>query len=167
MINFIHDDGGRSDSGYKGQTGDCVTRAIAIATEQNYKTVYKALTHLSKQHKLNKNDFVAKQMRKAKSGSLWSSSVRYGGHKKVYKPYLESIGWEWIPIMKIGSGCKIHLREDELPETGRYILKLSRHLTAYVDGILYDTYDCSRWGSRCVYGYFRNTLGNYEDGWHD
>ena len=29
---FVVDDGGRADAGYKGQTGDCVCRSIAIAT---------------------------------------------------------------------------------------------------------------------------------------
>lgn len=31
-MTFVYDDGGRSAAGFKGKTGDCVTRAIAIAT---------------------------------------------------------------------------------------------------------------------------------------
>ena len=154
MTNFIYDDGGRAKAGYKGKTGDCVTRAIAIATEQDYKTVYQTLTDLANQHKLNKNDFVAKRMRKAKSGSLYSSSVRYGCDKVIYKPYLLSIGWSWKPTMLVGQGCKVHLHKDELPSKGKFILSLSRHLAAYIDGVLHDTYDCARNGTRCVYGYF-------------
>jgi hypothetical protein len=34
------------------------------------------------------------------------------------------------------------------------LVKVSGHLTAVVDGVLYDTYDCSRCGMRRVYGYF-------------
>jgi hypothetical protein len=31
-MTFVYDDGGRSAAGFKGKTGDCVTRAIAIGT---------------------------------------------------------------------------------------------------------------------------------------
>jgi hypothetical protein len=55
--------------------------------------------------------------------------------------------------MKIGQGCKVHLRKEELP-SGRLIVSVSRHLTAVIDGVIYDNHDCSRDGSRCVYGYY-------------
>ena len=66
---------------------------------------------------------------------------------------MKHLGWKWIPTMTIGSGCKVHLREDELPK-GRIVCSLSKHETAVIDGVLNDTYDCSRDGTRCVYGYF-------------
>jgi len=47
--------------------------------------------------------------------------------------------------MRIGSGCKVHLRADELPP-GRLIVKVSRHLVAVIDSAIHDTYDCSRDG---------------------
>ena len=31
MTSFTFNDGGRAEAGYKGRTGDCVTRAVAIA----------------------------------------------------------------------------------------------------------------------------------------
>lgn len=55
--------------------------------------------------------------------------------------------------MKIGSGCKVHLRENELPK-GNIVVSVSGHLTCVKDGVIYDTYDCSRDGTRCVYGYW-------------
>lgn len=39
-MNFKFNDGGREQSGYKGSTGDCVTRAIAIVTGKTYSEVY-------------------------------------------------------------------------------------------------------------------------------
>ena len=92
MTNFKYNDGGRELSGYKGKTGDCVTRAIAIATGKPYQEVYDDLAQWAKDYCLTRNDRVAKSMRKAKSGSLRSTSPRYGVYKEVYKPYLESIG---------------------------------------------------------------------------
>jgi len=45
------------------------------------------------------------------------------------------------------------LRADELPQ-GKLIVRLSKHLTAMIDGVIQDTHDPSRGGKRCVYGYY-------------
>jgi len=126
---FIKDDGGRSNAGYKGDTGDCVVRAIAIATEIDYKTVYDELFELS------------------------GKTPRNGVKRKVYEKYLLSKGFKWVSCMQIGSGCRVHLSGRELP-AGRLVCRLSKHLTAMVDGVIHDTFDPSRSGQRCVYGYF-------------
>lgn len=54
--------------------------------------------------------------------------------------------------MTIGSGCKVHLKASELPN-GRLVCFVSRHFVAVIDGAILDTYDPSRDGTRCVYGY--------------
>jgi len=64
------------------------------------------------------------------------------------------IGWHWTPTMRIGQGCRVHVRADELP-TGRLIVVVSRHLTAVIDGVIHDTADPSRKGTRCVNGVYR------------
>jgi hypothetical protein len=64
------------------------------------------------------------------------------------------LGWVWTPTMQIGSGCTVHLRADELPP-GRLVVSVSKHLTAVIDGVIHDTHDCSRRGTRCVYGYWQ------------
>lgn len=139
-VSFVENDGGRLKAGFKGSTGDCVTRAIAIATGKNYKEVYNDLFDM---------------MRNAR-GFKTGESPRNGVERKHYEKYLKSLGWEWVPTMTIGSGCKVHVKASEL-EQGRLILRLSKHLTAFIDGDLHDTYDCSRDGTRCVYGYFRKS----------
>ena len=55
--------------------------------------------------------------------------------------------------MAIGSGCTVHLRADELPP-GRLIVGVSRHTTAVINGVVHDTHDPTRGGTRCVYGYW-------------
>jgi hypothetical protein len=72
----------------------------------------------------------------------------------VFHDYILGQGFEWIATMKVGSGCQVHLRPDELP-TGTLIVKVSKHLTTIVDGMIQDTHDPSRGGNRCVYGYYR------------
>ena len=37
---------------------------------------------------------------------------------------------------------------------GRLVVSLSRHWTAVIDGVIFDTHDPSRRGTRCVYGYW-------------
>ena len=142
---FVYDDGGRREAGYKGDTGDCVIRAIAIVTGRPYGNVYDDLFD-------RQREFGEGRSRAA----LWAAkhpSPRTGVVPDVYKKYLADEGWAWTPTMTIGSGCQVHLRADELPK-GRIIIRLSKHCAAVIDGVLHDTHDCSREGTRCVYGYW-------------
>ena len=146
-MKHIYNDGGRSEAGFKGNAGDCVTRAICIATNQPYLEVYNALRELNK-------EFMSKRSARAKRVKRKGPTARNGVFREVYQKYLESIGWTWTPTMLIGSGCKVHLHKDEVP-SGRIIVRLSKHLAAVVNKELHDTYDCTREGTRCVYGYFK------------
>jgi hypothetical protein len=136
---WVYDDGGRAAAGYRGEAGDCVTRSVAIATGRPYAEVYAALNEAAR----------AERPRTGQS----RSSARTGVKKRTVGRYLAGIGWEWHPAMHIGQGCRTHLRADELP-AGRLIVKCSRHLTAVIDGVIHDTNDPSRGGTRCVYGYW-------------
>lgn len=138
-MKFVRNDGGRMAAGFKGKTGDCVTRAIAIAANRPYQEVYDGL-----------NAYKA-SMRQTKR--VRGSSARTGVSRAVYDAYLKTRGWQWIPTMAIGSGCRVHLRDGELP-MGRLIVRLSGHMATVIDGVLHDAYDSSRNGSRCVYGYY-------------
>jgi hypothetical protein len=138
MSPFQYDDGGRAAAGYKGDTGDCVTRAIAIAMELPYERVYERVATINRDY----GDGV--------------KTARNGLTKALRRKLIEKNGWTWTPTMFIGSGCKVHLRADELPP-GRLIVSVSKHLVAVIDGVIHDTYDCSREGTRCVYGYHRKT----------
>jgi hypothetical protein len=55
--------------------------------------------------------------------------------------------------MAVGQGCQVHLRQHEIP-TGRLIVKVSKHLSAVIDGVIHDTHNPGRGGTRCVYGYY-------------
>ena len=138
MTGFVEDDGGRAAAGYKGRAGDCTVRAIAIATEQSYQDVYDALWALN---------------RKAKRGPGDTSPRDGNTTTKTIRAYMASLGWTWVPTMQIGSGTTVHLTADELP-TGRLVTRLSRHMCAVIDGVIHDTYDPSRGGTRAVYGYY-------------
>lgn len=142
-MKLIQDDGGRQAAGFKGSTDDCVCRSIAIATEKPYQEVYDALNELGKHERTGKR----------KRGK---SSARTGVYKQTIRKYMASIGWQWVPTMQIGQGCKVHLKADELPK-GRLVVSVSKHTTSMIDGVIHDTHDPSRGGTRCVYGYFTYT----------
>lgn len=144
---FVKDDGGRAAAGYRGTTGDCVCRAIAIATGLPYQTVYDTINEVGSKERIT---------RKKKSKSNARTGVFKDGTKRVMALLRDRHGikWEWVATMQIGSGCKVHVNADELP-SGRLILNLSRHFTCMIDGLIYDTHDPSRDGTRCVYGYWK------------
>lgn len=149
-IPFTYDDGGRAASGFKGTTGDCVVRAIAIASQRPYRDVYDALYESA----LTNRKLMARLQLNYGRHARAHASPRIGVWPEVSRAYLADAGAEWTPTMGIGTGCTVHLRADELP-AGRLVVRLSRHTAAVVDGVLHDTYDCSREGTRCVYGYWR------------
>lgn len=68
-MEFLWNDGGRSASGFVGSTGDCVTRAIAIATGIAYRDVYKDL------------------------GVAAAKTPRNGVQLHVVSDYLQRAGW--------------------------------------------------------------------------
>lgn len=144
-LKFQFNDGGRVAAGYKGAARDCVVRSIAIAAEKPYSEIYATVQKIQN-----------KEVRpKTKDGYLKGlpSSPRSGVKKTTTRKILSELGWKWTPTMGIGTGCKVHLREGELP-MGRIIASVSHHLVAVIDGVINDTHDCSREGTRCVYGYY-------------
>ncbi|MBU3577326.1 hypothetical protein [Polynucleobacter sp. UK-Kesae-W10] len=144
---FQHNDGGRSAAGFKGGAGDCVVRSIAIAANLPYFQVYEDLRDANARYAQERDNKLSRLLNQR------GSSPRNGNHRNVFHDYILAQGFEWVPTMKVGAGCQVHLRPDELPN-GTLIVKVSKHLTAVIDGVMHDTHDPSRGGSRCVYGYY-------------
>ena len=149
-IPFTKNDGGRAAAGWtnKNTTGDCVARAVTIASGRPYNEVYAELAEMNARMKLTKHRLKrGKAGRKTASHGIWTKS-------KLFHDYMVLNGFEWTATMQIGSGCKVHVKAAELPK-GRLVLSLSKHMAAVIDGVLHDAYDCSREGTRCVYGYYK------------
>ena len=120
---FQYTDGGRSKYYTLKDVGDCVVRAIAVATDRDYKEVVE---------------------------DTWKFSRKYGcpiNWKDVYVPYLESIGWEKVSSPKF-KGKKAKAKD--LPK-GRYIMRQANHLSALVDGVIHDIWDTSNKMVYCYY----------------
>ena len=141
-MNFEFNDGGRAAAGYKGDAGDCVCRAIAIAADLPYQDVYDRLAEGNAAAPRRSSQ---KKRRSARNGI----SVKH----KWFREYMRELGFKWTPTMQIGRGCQVHLKAEELPG-GRIICAVSKHYVAVIDGVINDTVDCSRHEARCVYGYW-------------
>lgn len=140
-MDFNYNDGGRSKYFKAERVGDCVCRAIAIGNNMDYMQVYNLI-----------NEYAKKEHKGKRKRGI--SNARNGVYKNTIKKVLEELGWVWIPTMEIGKGCQVHLRDGELPMDKTIIVNVSRHTTCVINGVINDTYDCSRDGNRCVYGYF-------------
>jgi hypothetical protein len=105
---FVHDDGGREAAGFKGSTRDCVARSIAIAAEIPYREAY---------------ELVNAHARGERAGSKrrGSSSARTGVRKPTTRRIMAALGWTWVPTMRVGAGCRVHLAPGELP-AGRLVV---------------------------------------------
>ena len=130
-LQYKYNDGGRARYFSKANVRDCGVRAFAIASGLDYKEVYN-------------------MMRK-----IYGQSPRNGLPRKCFNKAAQMLGGvEWHATMQIGSGCTTHLRAGEIPMQGRIVCNVSRHYVAVIDGVVNDTYDCTRDGERCVYGYW-------------
>lgn len=116
-MEFVWNDGGRAACGFVGSTGDCVTRAIAIATGKVYRDVYDSLSDLSEQ------------------------TARHGVYQDEIDAYLRREGWSqakarMIDPDAIPSGVLI-LQFDPSSQSR----KRTRHLACVIDHTLHDTWN--------------------------
>lgn len=117
------------DANPKGKkTTDCVVRAISVATNKTWDEVFKALYPIGFKYKLAMND------------------------PKCYERYLKELGWVKHSQPKRPDNTKykgyefIDTKEynDLLLDNCHIVAKMgSHHLTAIINGKIYDTWNCS------------------------
>lgn len=111
--------------------GDCVKRAITVAAQMDYMEV---------QRELNR-------YKKVTGAKAFNSD--YNPHKYV-ENVLHGIKLSF-PAEK-GKPRMNGQRFCESYKTGRYILNMAGHWSCCIDGVIYDTWDCS---DKCVYTAYR------------
>jgi len=126
---WVNDDGGKAATGRKGTSGDCVVRAITIATGMDYETVYR---------------MVAKEA--ANFG--FKKSARDGIHNQVRDKVLRDLGFVWYSAPKF-AGRKA--RCADLYDKGMVIARQARHIVAVNYGMPHDIFNSSQ---KMVYGYW-------------
>ena len=110
--------------------GDCVKRAITIATGFDYREVSRELNRIKREigcHSFNEPD--------------------------VFKEYMKRHNFSKLSFPAIKGKSRMNgERFCESYPRGRYILNMAGHLSCCVNGIIYDTWDCSK---KCVYNAFK------------
>jgi hypothetical protein len=164
-------DGGRGEAGFQGETGDCVCRAVAIATGKPYAEVYGELIDRgwncwepwnrsyrdNEEYWLTHRDFydpendIYLSEKEFRQIGFWrdpddGSAIAKMEARRREDSYLKSLGWQYTET----SGAPWRA----LP-AGRLIVQISGHLVAVIDGVICDTVDCSRGGTACIHGYWR------------
>ncbi len=122
---FVYNDYGVPMKGKKESTVQATCRAIAIGTLLPYTAVLETLTW-ERDYRLNQ--------RKQNVNKLFD---------RVRHEYLLDLGWTWVVCAAIGTGCRVHLKREELPH-GRIIVRVSKYLTTMIDGQIHDVFDVSR-----------------------
>lgn len=132
-MEFQYNDGGRKAAGYKRNTTDCGTRAIAIALELPYQEVYDAITKIVRGR-------LGKRERRIKYASG-------GTYRRHVRSFLEPLGWVFrdFPIGELPT-----FADFQGPE--RCIILTKRHYFACIQGVRHDTHQKARTGT--VIGYW-------------
>lgn len=136
-MDFIWDDGGRAASGFVGLAGDCVTRAIAIATGACYRDVYDKL------------------------GKVSEKSPRDGVRTDIAEIYLLERDWRRTLeferpffVEDLPSGIVIvHLAKAN---------ERAQHFCTLIDHIVHDTWDPSDDDDYIVKSYWTSTSTQYD-----
>lgn len=106
--------------------GDCVKRAFTHATGDDYREISRQLNRI-------KRELGAKAYN---SDEVWREFINRKGWRSEY--------FKAVKGQKRMNGerfCESH-------PVGTYVLSMAGHLSCCIDGIIYDTWDCSE---KCVY----------------
>lgn len=106
---------------------DCMIRSVSIATNTPYCEVHKIMYAHGWRATRNKSD------------SNWESQIT---------KTLTQLGFKYHKISYPAVKGLQRMKATTMPNEGTYILRQSKHVVAYKDGILMDTWDCSQ---KCIY----------------
>jgi hypothetical protein len=138
-MEFIWNDGGRAASGFVGLAGDCVTRAITIATGIAYREVYAAL------------------------GEVAQESPRDGIERRVFEEFLESRGWARFP----GQGilfCDMEFPKGVVVAHVRRTGQRCGHVCAVIDSVVHDTWNATEDDDYVVLSYWTSPDRQHQPG---
>jgi hypothetical protein len=136
-MDFVYDDGGRKAAGLgpvHAHGGDCVCRAVAIASQKPYQDVHGRLAYHTGRVRHSKR-------RPSPENGIFT-------HKPWFAQYMTELGFRWVY-----TGF-LRLSAINFPAKGRVIRIAIGHAFAIVDGVLHDTHFNPDY---CVQGYWVKT----------
>ena len=152
---FVYDDGGMYEAG----EGFVDPTPKRVASKKIYREEVMAFDHIRAIAIASGMGW--KEVRKKYKDFYDQTKIRT--HARIVKEFIEDeLGWEWTPVMKVGSGCTMHTVKKELPK-GSLILRCSKYYMASINGVIHDTFDNTRKGKRAVYGYWETNFFTSEN----
>lgn len=128
-IDFVYDDGGRNGHrNVRAHVGDCGCRALSIIMQRDYWSLYDYLD------------------------ANFHGSPSRGLSRDVVHKIMRDEGYEYVACANPKGDIR-RLRRADLPD-GRLLVWIRDHYTAVIDGVIHDTYDCSKHGRAHVMGYW-------------
>ena len=133
MIGYVYNDGGRRAAGFKGNTGDCVPRAIAIVTGQPYIDVYKTMAA-----EMKANGYAA-------SGNAYATTKPKAGKRKRGQLKAKDVQHKvkamfGLTRVKLPKGPRPTYSQ-AFDTYGPCLVGTTHHVAAVVDGALHDLFD--------------------------
>lgn len=129
---FRYSDAGRSTSKRPRSKNDCTVRALATVLDISFDESYEfLLTRGRGAHRGAPNDWLSK--------------------KKPNEVLGRTLTWHSFPAVKGEPRMSIGRFVNTYPD-GRWIIRISKHVAAVVDGCLYDDATDENDHARCVYG---------------
>lgn len=140
LIGYVHDDGGRSEAGFKGDTGDCAVRAIAILTRTPYPDVYQRMAACMKRAGYGA------------SGNAYRQRPRQGLKPAISARDLQNLvkASYGLSRVKLPRGPRPTYSE-AWARHGDCLVGTAKHVCTIVDGDLRDTFDGRFYDAR-LYG---------------
>jgi hypothetical protein len=128
-MEFVWNDGGRAAAGYVGIAGDCVTRAVAIASGAAYRDVYKELGKLCE--------------KSPRDGVATDAAARY----LAERGWVRSAGWHGPFVVEdLPKGVLVVELADRDGRSG--------HFCTVIDGVVHDTWNPAEDDDYIVEGYW-------------
>lgn len=106
---------------------DCMIRSVAIATDTQYSKVYEIMY---------------------KYGWRASRKNSKGNWEDQITNTIQELGFKYRKVSFPAVRGKSRMTATNMVDEGIYILRIARHVAAYKQGFLLDTWDCS---DKCVY----------------
>ena len=134
MIDYRYDDGGRAAAGYRGKTGDCVVRAIAICAREDYRAVYRTMAEHMKGngYAASGNAYATRERNRKAPRRKGQTTAR-----RVQDRVLELYGFRKV---RLPAGERPTFTEAHR-HYGDCIVVTTKHVAAVVDGALRDNFD--------------------------
>jgi hypothetical protein len=113
------DDGGREAAGRIGKAGDCVCRAVSIASGRPYAEVH------------NRLRIITGHVRHGRRPSPENGIIVA---RAPFKRLMEEFGFGWVDFRHLQKLPTVL----SLPVSGKLVVMIPRHTYAYIDGVVHD-----------------------------